>query len=126
MTELLALGMFAFGVNRLAYDELQRRQDWRHATSDRFGARPAAQYVGPGTDTITLTGMLVPEMAGSYSSIERLREMADTGDDWPLVDGLGKVWGNFRIAALDETHGAIMGGHLPRRIDFTVTLDRAS
>ncbi|MEW4466292.1 phage tail protein [Parasphingorhabdus sp. JC815] len=123
--ELLSLGMFVFGMDSLAYSEMERRIDWRHALSERFGARPASQFVGPGADTITLSGMLVPEIAGSYGAIDRLIEMAGTGDHWPLVDGSGKVLGEFRIIAVDQRQKAIMAGGFARATDFAVDLERA-
>lgn len=123
--QLMALGMFAFGIDTAAYNELQRKMDWRHAKSERFGARPASQFVGPGDDVVTLNGVLVPELGGDHASLDRLAEMADTGDNWPLVDGRGDVWGNYRIVALDRRHRTIMAGGIPRQIDFAMDLERA-
>jgi hypothetical protein len=51
---LLTLGMFVFGMDTLAYSDLQRRITWRHEASDRFGARPAVQFIGPGDDDVTI------------------------------------------------------------------------
>ena len=121
---LLTLGMFLFGIDSAAYDHLRRRWSWRHGTSERFGARPASQYLGPGEDAITLAGRLVPEVAGQFVALQILRTMADTGDDYPLVDGLGRVLGHFRIVALEEDQLAIMAGGLPRGVDFTIDLER--
>ncbi len=121
---LLTLGMFLFGLDSMAYDALRRRTSWRHGTSERFGARPASQYLGPGEDNITLAGRLVPEVAGQFVALQILRTMADTGDDYPLVDGLGRVLGHFRIVSLEQDQLAIMAGGLPRGIDFTIELER--
>lgn len=121
---LLTLGMFVFGMDTLAYDGLRRRTSWRHGTSERFGARPASQYLGPGEDNVSIAGRLMPEVAGSFSAIETIRTMADTGDDYPLVDGLGRVLGHFRIVALEQEQLVIMAGGLPRGIDFTIELER--
>lgn len=122
---LLTLGLFVFAMDSLPFNELQRRTDWRHAKADRHGLRPAAQFIGPGEDKVTVTGTLVPEIAGSYSSIERLREMAASGDAWPLVDGAGNQLGLFRIMAVDERQTAHVPGGLARKIDFAIDLDRA-
>jgi hypothetical protein len=122
--QLLTLGMFVFGLDTLAYSELQRRITWRHEASERFGARPAVQFIGPGDDDVTIGGSCIPEIAGKYSAIDTLRGMGDTGDAWPLMNGLGEVWGRYVIVGLDLTHQTIMAGGIPRRIDFTVTLKR--
>lgn len=121
---LLTLGMFLFGIDAMAYSELSRRTSWRHGTSERFMARPASQYLGPGEDTITLSGLLVPEVAGQFVAIQIVKAMADTGEDYPLVDGLGRVLGHYRIVRLEETQHGIMGGGLPRGVDFVIELER--
>lgn len=121
---LMTLGMFVFGMDTIAYSDLQRRMSWRHEDSDRFGVRPAGQYVGPGEDTITIAGLIVPEIAGTYSSIDQLVEMANTGDNWPLIDGLGRVLGHYRIEGMDQAHHGIMAGGLPRGVDFSIDLKR--
>ncbi|SUJ23459.1 Phage protein U [Sphingomonas paucimobilis] len=44
---LLSLGLFAFGIDTLAFDEIQRKSSWRHATATRIGARDASQFHRP-------------------------------------------------------------------------------
>ncbi len=122
--ELMTLGMFVFGMSTAAYQELQRSREWRHATSERHGARDAAQFIGPGPDTISLGGLLVPEVAGSFGALKTLADMADAGDTYPLIDGLGRIFGHYRITRLDERHLSIMAGGLPRHVDFRIELER--
>lgn len=121
---LMNLGMFVFDLPTLTYSQLQRRSTWRHATSDRVGARPAGQFVGPGDDGITLTGMLAPIAFGDPGSLDELRRMADTGEAWPMLDGAGRNYGAFVITALDETQKSILDNGVPRISDFSVTLQR--
>lgn len=123
-SQLLTLGMFLFGMDTAAYSDFQRSQAWRHEGTDRHMARPASQFVGPGEDRITLAGLLVPEIAGSYSSLDRLVEMADTGGNWPLVDGAGRVLGHFRIDLIDTAHRTVLAGGIPRAVDFQIQLTR--
>jgi hypothetical protein len=122
--ELMTLGMFVFSVDTLLYQALTRSREWRHATADRFGARAAAQYVGPGSDNVSISGLLVPEIAGSYSAIETLADMAAAGETYPLMDGLGRILGHYRIERLDEDHIVVMAGGLPRQIGFRIELVR--
>lgn len=121
---LMSLGMFIFGMDTIPYQELQRRISWRHEEMERFGARAASQFIGPGEDLVTLSALLVPEVAGDYGAIDALIEMAGTGDDWPLIDGLGDVLGNYRIEAMDLSHVGVMAGGLPRGQNFTMDLKR--
>ncbi|RSV12300.1 oxidoreductase [Sphingomonas sp. ABOLF] len=121
---LMALGMFPFDLPLLAYDELQRRTDWRHARNPRVGARDATQFTGPGDDTITLSGTAYAELCDGRASLDELRRMADAGEARSLVDGAGYIYGAFVITALDEKHKAILPDGTPLRIDFSLDLLR--
>jgi phage protein U len=121
---LMALGMFPFDLPTLAYDELQRRTDWRHARNPRVGARDATQFTGPGDDTISLSGTAYAELCEGRASLDELRRMADAGEARSLVDGAGYIYGAFVITALDEKHKAILPDGTPLRIDFSLDLLR--
>ncbi|EGD58376.1 Phage P2 GpU protein [Novosphingobium nitrogenifigens DSM 19370] len=119
-----ALGLFVFTADSLLFDELQRARGWRHGSTDRFGARAASQFLGPGEDTITLPGKVVPELAGRYSSLDRLAAMADTGEGYILMNGAGTIFGTYVITRLDETHRALIDTGVARAVDFTIELKR--
>lgn len=121
---MLSLGMFVFSLSTLAYQELQRQTNWRHASNSRVGAAPALQFVGRGEDTITLPGILLPELAGSAISLDALRLMANTGKAWPMVEGSGRIYGLWVIDNLSETKTIFFKDGTPRRIEFTLTLKR--
>ncbi len=121
---LMTLGMFVFDLPTLTYTQLQRRSSWRHPTSDRVGARPKGQFGGAGEDDITLTGSLAPIAMGAADALDQLRDMAGTGEAFPLVDGTGRVFGAFVITGLDETQRGIMDNGQARVSDFTITLKR--
>ncbi|MGY2155751.1 phage tail protein [Pseudomonas tolaasii] len=121
---MLSLGMFVFSLSTLAYQELQRQTNWRHASNSRVGAAPALQFVGRGDDTITLPGLLLPELAGSILSLDALRLMANTGKAWPMVEGTGRIYGLWVIENLSETKTLFFRDGTPRRIEFTLTLKR--
>lgn len=121
---LMALGMFVFSLPTLAHQELARDTDWRHARSDRFGARAASQFCGPGEDRITLNGLFAPEITGGGDPIGTLRAMGDQGEVWPLVDGTGRVLGQFVIARVSERQSVFLDNGVARRSDFSLDLER--
>ena len=121
---MLSLGMFVFSLSTLAYQELQRQTNWRHASNSRVGAPPALQFVGRGDDTITLPGIILPELAGSVLSLDALRLMANTGKAWPMVEGTGRIYGLWVIESLSETKTVFFRDGTPKRIEFTLTLKR--
>ncbi|WP_104097564.1 phage tail protein [Stutzerimonas kunmingensis] len=121
---MMALGMFVFSLETLAYQEFQRQTEWRHGSTNRIGTNPARQYLGRGDDSITLPGVLLPALAGTQLSLDALRTMADTGKAWPLVEGTGKIYGTWIIESLSETRTLFFRDGQARRIEFTLSLKR--
>lgn len=121
---LMALGQFVFGLNTLAYEELKRSTAWRHPSTSRVGARAARQFVGPGDDTITLSGWVAPELVGDALSISELRAMGDSGHAFALVAGTGEVLGQWVIESLSETGTQHRHDGTPMRIGFDLQLQR--
>lgn len=121
---LLALGLFVFETPTIPFTEIQRRRSWRHGKSARVGARDASQYLGPGDDAVSLSGVLLPGYAGTFGAMRTLCSLADEGQAWPLVTGTGEVMGDFVITSIDERGSVLMVDGLPRKIDFTIELER--
>ena len=121
---MLALGMFVFSLSTLAYQELQRQTEWRHPSSSRVGTAPARQFIGRGDDSITLPGIIFPELAGTTLSLDALRLMANTGKAWPMIEGSGRIYGLWVIESLSETKTVFFRDGTPRRIEFTLSLKR--
>jgi len=121
---MMALGMFVFGMHTLAYQEFQRQTNWRHSSTSRVGTNPARQFLGRGDDTITLPGVLVSGLTGQQVSLELLRQMADTGKAWALIEGTGRIYGIWVIENMQETRTYFFKDGAARRIEFTLTLQR--
>lgn len=120
---LMGLGQFVFGLQTVAFNSLQRQTAWRHAQNSRVGARAASQFLGPGDDTITLPGVILPEF-GSRMSLDELHTMADTGQPFALVDGNGRVYGQWVITEKGETASYFDQFGQPKRIEFSISLRR--
>lgn len=89
-----------------------------------MGLRDAHQYVGPGDDTITLSGWVAPELTGSLYSLDALRMMADTGKSWILIQGTGRILGSYRIMSMTEGRSVLDGSGGARRVEFSISLKR--
>ena len=121
---MMALGFFVFSVPTAAYNEFQRSTQWRHNSQSRVGQRPAYQYLGPGEDTVTLSGVLMPEITGGRITLDVLRQMAEDGSAWPLVEGSGRIYGLWAITRVNETGSVFHRDGTPRKVDFQVSLTR--
>lgn len=121
---MMVLGLYVFGLYTVPYQQLQRQINWRHPAVSRVGKRPARQFIGPGDDTITLSGVLYPELTGGKISLAALKAMADEGMAWPLIEGTGIFYGLFVIEELNQTDSTFFPDGAPRKIEFTLKLTR--
>jgi len=121
---MMSLGLFLFSLPTLAYQELQRRTDFRHAQQPRVGARDASQFLGVGDETIALNGSAMAELQDGQASLDQLREMGASGEAWSLVDGSGRAYGAWVITGLDERHREFHPDGTARQIDFGIDLRR--
>ncbi|WP_024554770.1 phage tail protein [Franconibacter helveticus 513] len=121
---MMTLGLFVFMLKTVPYQELQLQKQWRHASNSRIGKRPSLQFLGPDTDTITLSGTLMPAITGGRISLLALEQMAETGKGWPLIGGEGTIYGMFVIESINTTKSEFFRDGAARKIDFTITLKR--
>lgn len=120
---MMIFGMFVFAIPTATYQSLQRSTNWRHASNSRIGVAPAYQYLGPGEDTITLDGSIVPEF-GSQLSLTALRLMGNTGKSFPLIAGNGKIYGMWKLDSVDETQTYFFKNGKPRKVEFSLKLSK--
>ncbi|MCW7552605.1 phage tail protein [Endozoicomonas gorgoniicola] len=119
---MLALGGYRFGINTAAHKTLQRSSRYRWQSQARTGRKPAFQYLGPDSDSITLDGEILPHFKGGLGQVNRMREQAGKGEPLILTDSDGNVWGKWCIASIEETWSDLMADGKPRRISFRLTL----
>jgi phage protein U len=122
---MMALGPFAFGLHTAAYDQLQRQMQFKHAAAVRVGARDAFQRLGPGSETLTLSGIVAPEVTGTLASLTELEDMGREGLSYVLVDGAGYIYGVYYIDSLQTTQSYHHADGTPRKVEFSLTLSRS-
>ena len=118
----MILGEVLFSLNSAAFQELNRETAHRWSVQERFGQPEALQYIGPGSDTITLPGVIYPSYRGGTGQIEKMRNAAAKGEPLQLIDGFGNVLGRWVIESVSEkrTNFAALG--VPRKQEFTMKL----
>ncbi|MFQ1681412.1 phage tail protein [Pantoea dispersa] len=121
---MMIYGMMPFMRQTLPYGELQHNIDYRWPTNSRFGQRPAAQFIGPGDEKITLSGELRPEITGGAISLLTVRVLADEGMAWPLIGGNGTIYGMYVIESISNTHSEFLPDGTASKIMFTMSLKR--
>lgn len=120
MSAIMSFGMFAFSIPTLLYDQLQIKTDYRYGRTGRVGARDATQFIGPGDQTISLSGSVYDEISDGVASLDKLHAMATLGEAQPLLCSNGRVYGNFVITGVDEQHRVFATDGTPIAIDFGI------
>jgi phage protein U len=123
-TPLFQLGDFQFDLPNGVPQTLDRTAEYRWETLDRLQRAPAVQYLGPGSQEITLDGVLYPGFSGRQTTVETLRTLAEKGEPQMLADGNGRIWGRWVIRSLREGLSTFAPGGGARQIIFSVSLVR--
>lgn len=121
---MMQLGGFQFGITTAAFQTLQRTNEWRWPSQDRFGKPPVLQHVGQGAETITLPGVIYPEFRGGFGQLDAMRAQADKGEPLPMIDGGGSALGLWAIERIEEKQAVFAAGAAPRKVEFTLQLRR--
>lgn len=110
---MMVLGLYVFMLRTVPYQELQYQRSWRHAANSRVNRRPSTQFLGPDNDSLTLSGVLLPEVTGGRLSLLALEQMAELGKAWPLIEGSGTIYGMFVIESLSQTRRSFLPAECP-------------
>jgi len=121
---MMTLGMMVFMRQTLPYQGLQHNVDYRWPTNSRVGQRATVQFLGPGDEKITLSGVLLPEITGGKISLVTLKTLADLGRTWPLIGGDGTIYGMYVVTDFSENRSEFFSDGSARRIEFTLNLLR--
>lgn len=119
---MMRLGYFKFAIYTAAYQELNRSTQYQWGEQPVFGGWDNLQFLGPGQDTQTLTGVIFPEYKGGTGQLNALREMASKGRPRLLISGTGKILDYWVITQIDEGQSKFAALGVPRRQEFTITL----
>lgn len=121
---MMMLGNYIFSLNTAAFQELDRKTEYRWVSQERINNDPALQYVGPGGDTISLPGVIYPGFRGGGAQLDKVRALAAQGLPQILIDGAGNLYGRWVIEGVDEKQSFFAAFGQPRKQEFTINLRR--
>ncbi len=121
---MMIYGMFVFELRTLPHQQLQQNKSWRHVKNERVNRSASWQYIGAGEERITLSGVLYPEITGGEVSISILTTQAYTGRPWPLIDGVGQIYGMYVLTGLQVTRSELDCYGKAKKIEFSVSFER--
>ena len=124
MSSLAMLGYFAFNINTAPYTQMSESRTYRHARNSIVGGRPRGQYIGEGEETLSLSGILYPEVTGGKSNLYYLERMAKEGNAYTLITEGFKFKGMYVIDQINTTDSHFFKDGVARKIEFTLDLTK--
>lgn len=122
MITMMALGSFRFGLDQRPYTQATRSWQYEYAEHQRLGRAAALHFVSRPAREISLSGVIYPQYRGGLGQIEDMSRVAELATPMLLVDGIGRVWGRFVIAELEETLTHFLPSGAARKLEFTIGL----
>lgn len=119
---MIKLGAYVFSLDTAAYQQLSRATAYRWQALERVNQLAALQFTGPGEDSISLNGVILPTFRGGLGQLDAMRAEAAKGEPLLMVDGRGYVHGRWVILSVNETQKTFERGGAPLQIEFSIRL----
>ncbi|MGJ7514297.1 phage tail protein [Pseudomonas baetica] len=121
MRQQMVLGSFIFGLSRkFAYSSMVRKSDGGWMNIDILTSKPRTAQTGQGLQSLTITGKSM--YATAMDRLDELRAVQALCIPLPLVDGIGRNWGLWRISSLSETQSNIIDDGTAMVVDWVIEL----
>lgn len=121
---MMILGVYRFAISSAAFQTLKRQSEYRWQEINRMGTNPALQFIGFGTETIDLEGVIYPHFKGGLRQVTLMRAEAGIGKPLMLISGNGNAFGRWCIVKISENQSSFMKDGAPLKIEFSINLKR--
>lgn len=121
MKQQMALGSFIFGLSRqFAYHSLLRKSDGGWTEIQILTSKPKSSQTGQKSETLTITGKSMYAVA--MDRLDELRALQALRIPLPLIDGIGRNWGLWRINSVQETQSQVIDDGTAMVVDWVIEL----
>jgi hypothetical protein len=121
MAQQMALGEFVFGLSSgFPYESLDRKTSGGWVSLDMISSKPRSHQTGQGLEELRLNGKA--QFAAGMAKLDELRAMADARVPYVLVDGVGRVWGRWRIDGVNEGQKRVLDDGTTTLLEWSLDL----
>ncbi|WP_277592154.1 phage tail protein [Pseudomonas chlororaphis] len=122
MAQQMALGSFVFGLGSgFPYERLERKTSGGWVSLDIISSKPKSHNTGQGLESLRLSGKA--QWAEGMAKLDALRAMADARQPYALVDGVGRVWGRWRINDITESQQRVLDDGTTSLLEWSLDLE---
>lgn len=121
MAQQMALGEFIFGLSSgFPYETLDRKTSGGWVSLDIISSKPRSHQTGQGLEELRLNGKT--QWAEGMAKLDELRAMANARVPYVLVDGIGRVWGRWRIDGVNEGQKRVLDDGTTTLLEWSLDL----
>jgi len=121
MRQQMALGEFVFGLaSGFPYERLERKTTGGWVDLDIISSKPLSHNTGQGLESLRLSGKA--QFAAGMQKLDELRDLANKRQPYTLVDGIGRVWGRWRIDGVGEQQTRVIDDGTATLLEWTLEL----
>jgi phage protein U len=122
MRQQMVLGDFIFGLSRdFAYSSLIRNSDGGWADLTIIASKPQSRQNGQKSEKLIFGGTAM--YAVGMQRLDELRALQNLRVPLPLVDGIGRNWGLWRINVVAETQSRVIDDGTAMVVAWTLELE---
>jgi phage protein U len=117
----MVLGSFIFGQSRgFAYSSLVRKSGGGWVSLEILTSKPKSSQTGQGLQGLTISGKSMRAIA--MTRLDELRALQALRVPLPLVDGIGRNWGLWRIDSVSESQSYVIDDGTAMVNDWVIEL----
>jgi phage protein U len=117
----MVLGSFIFGQSRgFAYSSLVRKSGGGWVSLEILTSKPKSSQTGQGLQGLTISGKSMRAVA--MTRLDELRALQALRVPLPLVDGIGRNWGLWRIDSVSESQSYVIDDGTAMVNDWVIEL----
>lgn len=116
---------FQFSISTAAYQSFRRSSQYRWQEQSRLQTQAFQQFIGVGSETIDLDGIIYPHYMGGLGQINQMREIAKQGQALTLITmkfSEGENIGRWCIKEITENRTEFTTGGIPLKIEFSISM----
>ena len=122
MRQQMVLGDFIFGLSRgFAYSTLTRNSDGGWSDLAIIASKPQSRQNGQKLEKLTFSGTAMYGVG--MQRLDELRALQNQRVPLPLVDGIGRNWGLWRINSVMETQSNVIDDGTAMVMAWTMELE---
>ncbi|MDT9631023.1 phage tail protein [Pseudomonas marginalis] len=122
MRQQMVLGDFIFGLSRgFAYSSLVRASDGGWSDLAIIASKSQSRQSGQKLEKLTFSGTAMYGVG--MQRLDQLRALQNARAPLPLVDGIGRNWGLWRINSIVETQSNVIDDGTAMVMAWTLELE---